>query len=128
MASILPQRHRLLTPVYSNGSASIQINASNGTIHLDDLKLIDLTDQISPTSPLSKSIVDLIKTYNFGTLRFWIPEIRFASLDDLIGNAEARPMIIGPNDNYDPQLGLPEMLELSKQTNTAAWITLPTTW
>jgi hypothetical protein len=114
--------------VYENGIASIRVHAANGAVNVDDVKLTDLSDQIAPGNPLSKQVVSLVKEYGFSELRYWHPEFRFARFDDLIGRPEDRPLIVGLNDNYDPQFGLPEMLQLAKETGTEAWITIPTTW
>ncbi len=113
---------------YSNGIATIDLSGTNGTVNLDVVKVIDLTDQISPTNPLSASAVNLIKQYGFSNLRFWDQNLRYASLDDMIGPADGRPMVIGLGTNYSPILGLPEMLELSKETHTQMWLVIPTTW
>lgn len=114
--------------VYENGIVGLAFNGAAGSINLDVVHLTDLTDQISPTSTLSKTIENLIKDYNFGQLRFWHPSLRFTDLDSIIGNPDARPTLVGPFDTYDPQFGLPEMLQLAKDTNTAPWLVLPTTW
>jgi hypothetical protein len=114
--------------VYGNGVGMISIHSANSTVHVDDVQIIDLSDQIAPGNRLSKEAVDLVKQYGFSTLRFWNPSLRFACLDDLIGDPAGRPMITGPWSDYDPQLGLPEMLELAKETDTTAWIVVPTTW
>jgi hypothetical protein len=114
--------------VYQNGIVRITIAGANAKVNLDDLKLIDLSDQIAPGNPLSKEVVDLVKEYGFGTIRFWHANLMPARLDDLIGDPAARPTVISPWGTYSPQLGLPEMLELAKETGTTPWIVLPTTW
>ncbi|HVX86323.1 MAG TPA: hypothetical protein VH253_16185 [Phycisphaerae bacterium] len=114
--------------LYQNGVITVGFNGANGAVHVDVVRLTDLTDQISPASPLSKTIESLITTYGFSQLRFWHPSIRFADLNSVIGPADARPMLVGPFNTYDPQFGLPEMLQLAKDTSTVPWIVLPTTW
>ncbi len=114
--------------VYQNGVITVGFNGADGVVHVDVVHLTDLTDQIAPANPLSKTIESLITQYGFSQLRFWHPSIRFANLDSVIGPADARPMLVGPFNTYDPQFGLPQMLELAKETNTIPWIVLPTTW
>jgi hypothetical protein len=113
---------------YGNGIVNLLISGTSTQVNIDDLKVIDLTDQYSEDSTISKTVVDLINDYGFSMMRFWHPNLLPATLDDLIGPAEARPTVIGPSSNYSPQLGLPEMLELAKATNSTPWIVLPTTW
>jgi hypothetical protein len=114
--------------VYENAIIGLAFNGANGAVNLDVVHLTDLADQISPTSTLSKTVEALLKEYNFGQLRFWHPSLRFTDLDSIIGNPDARPTLVGPFDSYDPQFGLPEMLQLAKDTHTAPWLVLPTTW
>ena len=49
--------------VYNNAIASIDISGSNGTVNVDVVKLIDLSDQIAANNPLSAEAVRLIQQY-----------------------------------------------------------------
>jgi hypothetical protein len=114
-------------PVYNNGIVTLAFTGGNAAINIDDVKLIDLNDQVAG-SDISKTVVDLIKQNGFGMIRFWHPNLLPASLDDLIGNPADRPTIVNVGQTYSPQLGLPEMLELAKAANVTPWIVIPTTW
>lgn len=113
---------------YQNGTAEIIVKGTNQTVYLDDLKVIDTTDIIAPGDPLSKQVVTLLQDYGFGELRFWHGALRYASFDDLIGPREARKSIALTFDTYDPQLGIPEMLQLAKDVGANPWIVVSPTW
>src|SRR5690606_36120406 len=70
----------------------------------------------------------LINHHGFGMIRFWHPPLLGASLDDLIGKAADRQILVGPYNHYNPALALPEMLQLAKAANATPWIVIPTTW
>lgn len=113
--------------VYENGIGSIQVKGANAQVHIDDVRLIDLNDQLPGTS-LSQETVSLIKDYGFKGLRFWHGEMRWARLDDVIGPQESRSMLAGLWETFDAQFGLPEMLQLARETGSTPWIVIPTMW
>jgi hypothetical protein len=113
--------------VYENGIGSLLVRGANASVNVDDIKLIDLND-VLPGTTLSKEVVSLVREYGFSSLRFWHGEMRWARLDDIIGTPENRPMVQGLWDTYDMQFGLPEMLQLAKETGTSPWIVIPTGW
>lgn len=113
---------------YENGEASLGFYGNNATVYVDDWHITDRTDTISAGDPISKSMRDLITAYGFGELRYWHPQLRFATFDQLVGPRDARQAVLQANDVYAPQFGLPEMLQLAKDTHTTPWIVISPLW
>ncbi len=112
------------------GAVRLTFVASGATVLLDDVSLEKMDGDPTNTTVFRDEVVDALRTYRPGVLRFMASNSGFGnSVDNLLAPAEARLRAgysAGSTEQDDEGYGLEEFLQLCAAVHADPWIVVPT--